>query len=175
MARPRTAARHGALGLVLAALAMMAAVLHLSVSFVEGAWQARGAVRPDRTGMRAIAVPEVPKEGDRVVFDGPDGAIIVAKVDGAYYAVDATCPHLGLPMKRGKIEPGADGPQLVCNFHNSCFRLKDGSCTKWVTGALGFQNDLIAGVMGNLGGKKQDINAYNVIVGQDGSLSLEKQ
>jgi nitrite reductase/ring-hydroxylating ferredoxin subunit len=36
-----------------------------------------------------------------VVLDGPEGAIIVANVKGSFYAVNAKCPHLGLPMKRG--------------------------------------------------------------------------
>eukprot|EP00435_Cladocopium_sp_Y103_P024485 s755_g6.t1 len=64
-------------------------------------------------------VKEPPAEGDRVVVDGDDGPIVVAKIDGKYYAVDAKCPHLGLPMKQGKIANGPDGPTLTCNFHNS--------------------------------------------------------
>eukprot|EP00971_Amphidinium_carterae_P236540 4694364-Amphidinium_carterae.1 len=44
--------------------------------------------------MLAVRVPNPPAEGEREVVDGPSGPIIVAKVDGQYYATDATCPHL---------------------------------------------------------------------------------
>lgn len=75
--------------------------------------------RQPKTSRWAVCaqVKEPPAEGDRVVVDGDDGPIVVAKIDGKYYAVDAKCPHLGLPMKQGKIENGPDGPTLTCNFH----------------------------------------------------------
>mmetsp|Transcript_2767 Transcript_2767/g.4707 ORF Transcript_2767/g.4707 Transcript_2767/m.4707 type:complete len:175 (+) Transcript_2767:33-557(+) len=135
-----------------------------------------GNVRPRSlsTFRRAVCaqVKEPPAEGDRVVVDGSNGPIVVAKIDGKYYAVDAKCPHLGLPMKKGKIENGPDGPVLTCNFHNSQFGMKDGVCTRWVTGALGFENDFIAGVMSNVGGEKKNVQAYEVVEAEDGSLSL---
>lgn len=121
----------------------------------------------------AIRVGEPPAENDRTVVDGPNGPIMVAKVKGEYYAVDATCPHLNLPMKRGKIEDGPDGVTLTCNFHNSCFSMKDGSCKKWVSGVLGVKNSFAAGLMGKVGGKQSDLKAYTVTVQEDGSLSLE--
>ena len=121
----------------------------------------------------SIAVPVPPADNDRTVVDGPNGPILVTKVKGSYYAVDATCPHLGLPMKRGKVADGADGVTLTCSFHNSCWAMKNGSCKKWVTGALGIENEAAAGVMGKLGGQKRSIKSYKVAVNQDGSLTLE--
>lgn len=117
-------------------------------------------------------VKEPPAEGDRVIVDGDNGPIVVAKIDGKYYAVDAKCPHLGLPMKQGKIESGPDGPTLTCNFHNSEFNMNTGVCTRWVTGALGFENDFVAGFMSNVGGEKKNVQAYEVVEADDGSLSL---
>jgi nitrite reductase/ring-hydroxylating ferredoxin subunit len=38
--------------------------------------------------------------GERKVVDTSAGSIIVANVDGSYYAVNAKCPHLGFPMKK---------------------------------------------------------------------------
>mmetsp|Transcript_96483 Transcript_96483/g.171540 ORF Transcript_96483/g.171540 Transcript_96483/m.171540 type:complete len:186 (-) Transcript_96483:43-600(-) len=117
-------------------------------------------------------VKEIPAEGDRVIVDGSNGPIIVANVGGNIYAVDAKCPHLGLPMKQGKIEDGPDGPALTCNFHNSQFNMKTGFCTRWVTGALGFENDFVAGIMGNVGSGKANVQSYKVVKAEDGSLSL---
>mmetsp|Transcript_83143 Transcript_83143/g.174056 ORF Transcript_83143/g.174056 Transcript_83143/m.174056 type:complete len:197 (+) Transcript_83143:194-784(+) len=131
-----------------------------------------------RPALRAVGssgllrVENPPPEGERVVIDGPNGPVVVTQIDGEYFAVDATCPHLGLPMKRGRIEKGEDGPTITCNFHNTCFKMKDGKCTKWVTGAVGFESDLVGGVMRNLGGEKKDIDAYEVVPSSDGYLWL---
>ncbi|RYG97076.1 hypothetical protein EON65_53415 [archaeon] len=43
-------------------------------------------------------VSEIPK-GERKVIATANGAVVVANVDGSFYAVNAKCPHLGLPMK----------------------------------------------------------------------------
>eukprot|EP00977_Amphora_coffeiformis_P012615 scaffold3181_cov167-Amphora_coffeaeformis.AAC.4 len=112
-------------------------------------------------------------EGEREILDGPNGPVLVTKVAGNYYAVDATCPHLGLPMKKGKISTEDGTPTLTCNFHNSCFSLETGACTKWVTGALGVQNKFVSGLMGKVGAEKQDIKAYSVTENEDGSLTIE--
>ena len=45
---------------------------------------------------------EVPPGGRKIV-DTPEGAIIVTNQDGNLYAVNAKCPHLGLPMKTGEV------------------------------------------------------------------------
>jgi nitrite reductase/ring-hydroxylating ferredoxin subunit len=126
------------------------------------------------TTLEAISVPEIPVEGERTIVDGPDGPILVAKVAGSFYAVDATCPHLGLPMKKGKIDPtGAGGdPELTCNFHNSCFNMKTGACTKWVTGALGVKSGFVAGIMSKVGSEQKDVKAYEVVENEDGTLEL---
>lgn len=45
------------------------------------------------------SVNEIPN-GERKIVDTEVGAVIVANVGGSYYAVNAKCPHLGLPMKK---------------------------------------------------------------------------
>ncbi|KAL7554482.1 hypothetical protein ACHAWF_018318 [Thalassiosira exigua] len=98
----------------------------------------------------ALACPPV-AEGEREILDGPNGPILVTRVAGSYYAVDATCPHLSLSMQRGKISAEGDGlPTLICSFHNSCFEMSTGKCTKWVTGALGTQNEFVSGIVSSI-------------------------
>ena len=126
--------------------------------------------------LAAIKVPEIPfADGDRTIFDGPDGPIIVAKVNGELYSTSAICPHLGLPMKKGKINPNGPGgaPEITCNFHNSCFNMKTGKCNKWVTGALGVENKFISGIMSKAGSGQKDIQAFSVKTEKDGSVFLE--
>jgi len=125
-------------------------------------------------GLRApLKCPPV-AEGEREILDGPKGPILVTKVAGSYYAVDATCPHLNLPMKKGKISVDEVTKQatLTCSFHNSCFEMQSGKCTKWVTGALGSENEAIAGIMGSIGSDQKDIVAYYVSEEDDGTLMV---
>eukprot|EP00978_Attheya_sp_CCMP212_P043228 scaffold278418_cov53-Attheya_sp.AAC.3 len=106
-------------------------------------------------------VTEVPPEGERTIVDDSE--------------VDAKCPYLGLPLKRGKINesgPGGD-PEIICNFHNSCFNMKTGECNKWVTGVLGFENSFISGVMDNVGSEKKDLKSYQVVENSDGTLTVQ--
>mmetsp|Transcript_74730 Transcript_74730/g.206921 ORF Transcript_74730/g.206921 Transcript_74730/m.206921 type:complete len:181 (+) Transcript_74730:58-600(+) len=146
-----------------------------AVAFVGGLPAASRLGRVARRAQPAVRVVNPPREGEREVVDGPHGPIIVAKLGGEFFAVDGTCPHLNLPMKRGKIEKGQDGPILTCSFHNSCFNMKNGKCTKWVTGVLGFENDIVGGLMGNVGGQKTDIRAYKITDHGDGYLWLEEK
>ncbi len=49
-------------------------------------------------------------------------AILLANIDGAFYAIDNTCPHLGGSLADGKLEDG----NIVCPKHGSTFDVKTG-------------------------------------------------
>ncbi|MBO3462185.1 Rieske (2Fe-2S) protein [Aetokthonos hydrillicola Thurmond2011] len=54
--------------------------------------------------------------------------ILLLNHEGQLYAIDNACPHLKLPMKKGKItEDGA----IVCPFHRSAFDLRTGEVKAW--------------------------------------------
>ena len=44
------------------------------------------------------------------------------------YATQAQCPHLGMPLAKGKIDEAC---HLVCPFHKSAFDLKTGAVECW--------------------------------------------
>ena len=44
-------------------------------------------------------VTEIPN-GERKLIDTDNGTVIIANVGGSFFAVNAKCPHLGLPMKK---------------------------------------------------------------------------
>ena len=48
--------------------------------------------------------------------------------DEEVHAVDAQCPHLKLPLIKGKIN---DECEIVCPFHKSTFDLKSGVVKCW--------------------------------------------
>lgn len=58
-------------------------------------------------------------------IDGHD--IIVANVDGKFYAVDDTCTHAGASLSEGKI----DGTNIVCGWHGAQFEYATGKLAKF--------------------------------------------
>ncbi len=63
---------------------------------------------------------------ETVVIDGHK--ILFILHDEQIYAVQAQCPHLKLPLAKGKI---TDDNALVCPFHKSAFDLKTGEIKCW--------------------------------------------
>ena len=54
-------------------------------------------------------------------------SILLARVDGRYYAVDAVCPHLNGDLSEGTL----GGTTLTCPMHKSQFDLRDGHVIRW--------------------------------------------
>ena len=61
-----------------------------------------------------------------VIIDG--NKILFIWHDDQVHAVQAQCPHLNLPLAKGKIN---DECELVCPFHKSAFDLKTGANKCW--------------------------------------------
>jgi nitrite reductase/ring-hydroxylating ferredoxin subunit len=57
----------------------------------------------------------------------------LTRVNGAVQAFVNKCPHLGLPLTKGKIAGGV----ITCPFHGSSFDLCTGADKDWVTGVMG--------------------------------------
>ncbi len=75
---------------------------------------------PD-TWQHAIADDEL-REGDLKRVTIAEVPVLVTRQQGQVYALTATCSHLGGPLAEGKVENGC----VVCPWHGSRFRLKDG-------------------------------------------------
>jgi len=54
-------------------------------------------------------------------------AILLARVKGHYYAVDALCPHLAGDLSEGILHETT----LTCPMHHSQFDLRDGHVIRW--------------------------------------------
>ena len=53
--------------------------------------------------------------------------ILVARVNGKFYAADNICPHMGANLSLGKL----DGTVVTCPRHASKFDLVDGRIIRW--------------------------------------------
>jgi len=60
-----------------------------------------------------------------------DTEILVARIEGRYYAAQNKCPHFGGDLSKGKLE----GRIVTCPRHGSQFKVADGSVVRWLKGA----------------------------------------
>ena len=78
----------------------------------------------------------------KVSIDGKD--VLVANIDGKYYATDDTCTHSGSSLSEGKL----DGCTITCGWHGAQFDCKTGKLVKFPA-------------------KIRDLASYNVVVESD--------
>ncbi len=62
------------------------------------------------------------KEGEKKEIEINDTKILLAKVDGKFYAVGAVCPHYKGPLVKGAL----CGTKLYCPWHHSAFDITNG-------------------------------------------------
>lgn len=77
--------------------------------------------------IRVFDESELP-DGERRVVEAAGTKVLVMRHRGQLYAVNNSCPHMGLPLKGGRLtEDGA----IVCPFHRSAFDLATGDVKLW--------------------------------------------
>lgn len=94
-----------------------------------------------------------------VKVNGKD--ILIALVDGKYYAAAGHCPHMKATLAKGKL----NGTIVSCPMHGSQFDLKTGKAVRWVTG-LGFMSFMgrLMSSIGMAAKKEQPLEIYEVKV-----------
>ena len=60
--------------------------------------------------------------GNKMKIMSGDKAILLVNLDGSYYAISNTCPHMGGSLVDGKLE----GSHIICPRHGSTFDVKTG-------------------------------------------------
>jgi nitrite reductase/ring-hydroxylating ferredoxin subunit len=96
---------------------------------------------------------------DKLVKADADGqSVLVAKVGDKHCAIANKCPHLGLPMAKGKFENGV----VTCPFHGSKFDVCTGKNVKWVDSFVGIPLPDVAKKMMAMGKAPSDVAHYAV-------------
>lgn len=85
-------------------------------------------------------------------------SVLVAKVGDSYCAIANKCPHLGLPMAKGKLENGV----ITCPFHGSKFEMCTGKNVEWVESFVGIPLPAIAQKMMAMGKTPTDVANFTV-------------
>ena len=89
-----------------------------------------------------------------------DVNLVLVNSGGAVRAVENRCPHLGLPLGRGKIEHG----EIVCPFHGSRFNLATGENTDWVSAVAGMKIPAWSSALLSFGKKPQPVRTFPVSI-----------
>ena len=96
-------------------------------------------------------------EGTMKKYQVQDKEILVARIEGKYYASQNKCPHFGGDLSKGKLE----GTIVTCPLHGSQFDLSNGQVVRWLKGS-----GLLSKVGKILKSPKQ-LTTYKVIVEDD--------
>lgn len=73
------------------------------------------------------------KENKALAVKAGDTPLLLTRVGGKACAVSSKCPHLGLPLGKGKIENGT----ITCPFHGSSFDMCTGENKDWCNAVIG--------------------------------------
>lgn len=94
--------------------------------------------------------------------------VLIRKGD-TVHAIENKCPHLGLPLARGKIE----NEEIVCPFHGSRFNIRTGENTDWVSAVAGMKIPAWTSALLAFGKKPRPVRTFPVSVeGQDVFVEL---
>ncbi len=81
----------------------------------------------------SIAKSSQVKEGELLPVKVENQKVMLTRVDGKVYAVENKCPHLGMPLAKGKVCDRA----VTCRWHGATFDLTTGENVKWVNSFVG--------------------------------------
>jgi len=81
------------------------------------------------------SVNDIPP-GQRKVTKVEGNKVIVFHLDSDFFATEASCPHLRLPLGKGDV---LDGDVLQCPIHRAKFCVKTGDVKQWACFPPGIQ------------------------------------
>jgi 3-phenylpropionate/trans-cinnamate dioxygenase ferredoxin subunit len=97
-------------------------------------------------------------EGTMKKYQVEGTEILVARIEGKYYATQNKCPHFGGDLSKGKLE----GSIVTCPRHGSQFNVIDGSVVRWMKGS-----GLISSIGKTLKSPRKLITYNTKVEGQD--------
>ncbi|GAB3379418.1 Rieske (2Fe-2S) protein [Spongiibacter taiwanensis] len=107
--------------------------------------------------IKVANVDDIP-EGSFIRGEGDAKKVLLTRVNGQIAAIENRCPHLGLPLAKGKICEGA----VTCPFHGSSFDLLSGQSTAWTTNFFGIPLPLWAQKLVAFGKPPQTVKTFPV-------------
>jgi nitrite reductase/ring-hydroxylating ferredoxin subunit len=117
----------------------------------------------------SVAKSSQVKEGEVLPVKFENKKAMLTRVEGKIYAVENKCPHLGMPLAKGKVCNNA----ITCRWHGATFDLKTGENIKWVDSFVGVPLPEWSHQVLSVGKQAQGLKTFNVIEdGDDVSISI---
>lgn len=105
-----------------------------------------------------LASADEVREGEILVKEVEGISIILTRVEGAPYAVENKCPHLGWSMARGSVK----GSSLRCPWHGSEFDVCSGANLDWVNAVAGISMPRWSRRIIGMGSKPAPVQTFEV-------------
>ncbi|MFB3890378.1 MAG: Rieske (2Fe-2S) protein [Candidatus Bathyarchaeia archaeon] len=77
------------------------------------------------TSLKVASVGEL-KPGEMKAVDAGGKTVLLANVEGAFYAIGNKCTHMGCSLSRGRLK----GSNVECPCHGSTFDVKTGNVVR---------------------------------------------
>lgn len=106
----------------------------------------------------SVAKSSEVKEGEVLAVKFENKKAMLTRVDGKVYAVENKCPHLGMPLAKGKVCNNA----ITCRWHGATFDLKTGENIKWVDSFVGVALPEWSHQVLSVGKQAQGLKTFNV-------------
>lgn len=105
-------------------------------------------------GFKFVTNTETLPVGNMKAFDVGGEKILLIHLEDGFYATQAKCPHLFMPLEKGKL---LEGGRLQCKFHRAEFDVRSGEACQWACFPPGIQAlNFVRG--------KNDLKTYEVKV-----------
>ncbi len=109
---------------------------------------------------QSLGPADLLSDGEMKEVKAGDAVILLARVDGTYYAAQGLCPHMRAHLARGTLSRF----EVTCPAHGSRFDIRDGSAVAWVASLPG-----IAQKAARLFAKPEGLRTYPTRI-QDGQV-----
>ena len=106
----------------------------------------------------AVATASQVKEGELLPVKVENQKVMLTRIDGKVYAVANKCPHLGMPLAKGKVCDRV----VTCRWHGASFDLTTGENVKWVDSFVGIPLPEWSHQILSVGKSAQSIKTYPV-------------
>jgi nitrite reductase/ring-hydroxylating ferredoxin subunit len=116
-----------------------------------------------------VATSSQIQEGQLFPVKVENQKIILTRVEGKIHALENKCPHLGMPLAKGKVCNGV----VTCPWHGASYNLTTGENVKWVDSVVGIPLPQWSHQIVSMGKKPQGLKTYTVSEqGDEVSISI---
>jgi nitrite reductase/ring-hydroxylating ferredoxin subunit len=106
----------------------------------------------------SVATSSQVKEGELFPVKVDDRKVMLTRINGQVHALENKCPHLGMPLAKGKVCDGV----VTCPWHGASYNLTTGANVKWVNSFVGIPLPEVMHKVVSLGKSPQGLKTFTV-------------